>query len=173
MASSAWSCTSAASKAPPMKRACGSSARSVASCGGAARVSATVTCAPQRVHQRAIASPGAALVDDVVRRPGEWVPASGTVVSLLPPAGIKVVFFVPEPQRATLHPETEIAVACTGCPPGLTARIARLAAEAEFTPPVIYSNETRSKLVFMVEARPAPADAAKLHPGQPVSVELK
>ena len=124
-----------------------------------------------RLAQRAIASPAAALVDDVVRRPGEWVPASGTVVSLLPPAGIKVVFFVPEPQRATLHPEAEIAVACTGCPPGLTARIARLAAEAEFTPPVIYSRETRAKLVFRIEARLAGTPGAPM-PGQPVTVRL-
>jgi HlyD family secretion protein len=38
---------------------------------------------------------------------------------------------------------------------------------------VIYSNETRAKLVFLVEARPQPADANKLHPGQPVDVALR
>jgi HlyD family secretion protein len=38
---------------------------------------------------------------------------------------------------------------------------------------VIYSNETRSKLVYMVEARPALADAPKLHPGQPLQVQLR
>jgi len=37
---------------------------------------------------------------------------------------------------------------------------------------VIYSNETRAKLVFMVEARPAPDRAAALRPGQPVAVTL-
>ena len=44
---------------------------------------------------------------------------------------------------------------------------------AEFTPPVLYSKENRAKLVFLVEARPAAADAPKLHPGQPVEVTLK
>ena len=51
--------------------------------------------------------------------------------------------------------------------------VSYVATEAEYTPPVIYSNETRSKLVFMVEARPAVADGPKLRPGQPVSVTLK
>jgi HlyD family secretion protein len=45
--------------------------------------------------------------------------------------------------------------------------------QAEYTPPVIYSNESRAKLVFMVEAHPSIADATKLHPGQPVSVVLQ
>ena len=47
-----------------------------------------------------------------------------------------------------------------------------IADRAEYTPPVLYSREKRAKLVYLVEARPAPADAAKLHPGQPVDVTL-
>jgi hypothetical protein len=45
------------------------------------------------------------------------------------------------------------------------------AATAE-TPPVIFSRETRANLVFMIEAKFSPADAAELRPGQPVDVEL-
>jgi HlyD family secretion protein len=45
--------------------------------------------------------------------------------------------------------------------------------EAEYTPPVIYSRESRSKLVFMIELRFEPDVAAKLHPGQPVDVRRK
>jgi HlyD family secretion protein len=37
---------------------------------------------------------------------------------------------------------------------------------------VIYSLESRSKLVFMVEGVFDPQTAVKLHPGQPVDVEL-
>jgi HlyD family secretion protein len=44
--------------------------------------------------------------------------------------------------------------------------------KAEYTPPVIYSRESRAKLVFLVEARPAAADATRLHPGQPVEIAL-
>jgi HlyD family secretion protein len=47
-----------------------------------------------------------------------------------------------------------------------------IADRAEFTPPVLYSKENRTKLVYLVEAKPASADAAKLHPGQPVDVTL-
>ena len=45
--------------------------------------------------------------------------------------------------------------------------------QAECTPPVIFSRETRANLVFMIEAKFPPADAAELRPGQPVDVELK
>ena len=55
----------------------------------------------------------------------------------------------------------------------IAAKVTYLAPQAEFTPPVIYSRENRARLVFLVEARPAPADAAKLHPGQPVDVTLE
>jgi HlyD family secretion protein len=124
-----------------------------------------------RLAQRQIASPAGGLVDDVVRRPGEWVPANGVVVSLLPPANIRAVFFVPEPRRADFRPDQRIAVACTGCPDGLFARVSRVASEVEFTPPVIFSRETRAKLVFRIEALMEPADRNPL-PGQPITARI-
>jgi HlyD family secretion protein len=42
----------------------------------------------------------------------------------------------------------------------------------EYTPPVIYSNENRAKLAFMVFSKPTPDKAKALHPGQPLEVEL-
>ena len=42
----------------------------------------------------------------------------------------------------------------------------------EYTPPVIYSRESREKLVFMIEATFDPQVAANLHPGQPVDVRV-
>ncbi len=44
--------------------------------------------------------------------------------------------------------------------------------QAEYTPPVIYSNENRQKLVFLVEARPDAEAAQALKPGQPIDVRL-
>jgi HlyD family secretion protein len=38
---------------------------------------------------------------------------------------------------------------------------------------VIYSNENRSKLVFMIIAKPPDEKAALLHPGQPVEVTVE
>jgi len=124
-----------------------------------------------RLAQRQVASPAGGLVDDVVRRPGEWVPANGVVVSLLPPQNIRAVFFVPEPRRADFRPDQRIAVACSGCPEGLFARVSRVASEVEFTPPVIFSRETRAKLVFRIEALMEPADRTPL-PGQPITARI-
>src|SRR6266481_1295582 len=53
------------------------------------------------------------------------------------------------------------------------AQAALVLSEAEYTPPVIYSRESRAKLVFMVEAVFDPATSAKLHPGQPVDVHFE
>jgi HlyD family secretion protein len=45
-----------------------------------------------------------------------------------------------------------------------------IARNSEFTPPVIYSLEERSKLVFLIEARPEQPE--RLRVGQPLSVTL-
>jgi HlyD family secretion protein len=131
---------------------------------------AALAQAEWRLSQRHIDSPADALVDDIVRRPGEWAPAGGVVVSILPPGHVKLVLFVPERRRAALMPGGTLAVSCDGCKPGLSARITRIAAEAEYTPPVIYSRDTRAKLVYRVEAA-LTSDPAALSPGQPVSAE--
>ena len=122
--------------------------------------------------QRRVTSPAAGVVDDVVRRSGEGVPGSGTVISLLPRDATKVVFYVPEARRNAARLGETVAVECSGCPPGLTARISRVAQEAEYTPPVIYSRETRAKLVWRIEAVLADAPGAP-SPGQPVSVRIR
>jgi HlyD family secretion protein len=38
---------------------------------------------------------------------------------------------------------------------------------------VIYSRQSRAKLVYLVEARPDPEDATAFHPGQPLDVRLE
>jgi HlyD family secretion protein len=47
-----------------------------------------------------------------------------------------------------------------------------ISTQAEFTPPVIYSQGSRAKLVYMIEAGFASSDAVHLKPGQPVDVRL-
>jgi HlyD family secretion protein len=103
---------------------------------------------------------------------GEWVNAGAPVVSVLPPANLKVKFYVPEPRVGSVKVGQRIQVSCDGCGNAIGATVSFVAPQAEFTPPVIYSRESRAKLVFLVEARPAPEDAARLHPGQPVDVTL-
>ena len=63
-----------------------------------------------------------------------------------------------------------IKVNCDGCPADITAHISFIASAAEFTPPVIYSLEERSKLVFLIEA--LPSEPGNLRVGQPVDVAL-
>jgi HlyD family secretion protein len=126
-----------------------------------------------RLAQKAQRAPHDALVQDTLFVAGEWVPAGAPVVNLLPPGNIKVRFFVPEAQVGALKSGQAVTLACDGCAGPIPAQITYVAPQAEYTPPVIYSRERREKLVFMVEARPAPADAPKLHPGQPVEVTLQ
>ena len=100
------------------------------------------------------------------------VTAGRPVVSLLPPANIKVRTFVPEARLTTLHVGDVVKVHLDGIAEALSAKVSFIAPQAEYTPPVIYSQENRSKLVFMIELRFDDAVAAKLHPGQPVDVEF-
>lgn len=123
-----------------------------------------------RETQAAQKSPLDALVADTYFRPGEYVPAGQPVLSLLPPTGRKARFYVPEAERGALAPGQGLSIRCDGCGAPIAARISRIATQAEYTPPVIYSNAQRAKLVFMVEALPAPADALRLQPGQPIDV---
>lgn len=125
-----------------------------------------------RVDQKSQRAPVDALVQDTVFRPGEWVAAGAPVVSLLPPANLKLRFFVAEHQLGRVAVGQRVSASCDGCAAPIAATISYIAPQAEYTPPVIYSRENRAKLVFMVEARPAPEDALKLHPGQPVDVRL-
>jgi HlyD family secretion protein len=126
-----------------------------------------------RLGEKAIAAPSAGLVYDTLYREGEWVAPGNPVVRMLPPQNIKVRFFVPEGVIGTLTAGRRVSLHCDGCAQEVPATITFVSNEAEYTPPVIYSNETRGKLVYMVEAHPTPADAVKLHPGQPLEVRLQ
>jgi HlyD family secretion protein len=123
-----------------------------------------------RERQKQQTAPTDALVSDTFFRVGEWVPAGQPVVALLPPGGTKARFFVPESELGTLAPGQPVAIHCSGCGAPIAARIERIATGPEYTPPVIYSNAQRARLVFMVEARPDVRDGPRLKPGQPVDV---
>lgn len=124
-----------------------------------------------RERQAAQYAPVAALVADTFFRPGEYVAAGQPVLALLPPAARKALFFVAEAERGALAVGQGVTLRCDGCGAPIAARISHLGVQAEYTPPVIYSNAQRARLVFRVEAMPvAAADALRLHPGQPLDV---
>lgn len=134
---------------------------------------AALTQAQWKLDQKQVVAPRAGRIFDTFYRPGEWVAAGNPVVRMLPPENVKVRFFVPESIVGGLQTGRAVELHCDGCAAPVAAKITYVATEAEFTPPVIYSNQNRGKLVFMLEARPSPEEAAKLHPGQPVEVVLK
>ena len=134
---------------------------------------AAVAQSAWKVDQKRVAATQGGLVVDTMYRVGEWVPPGGAVVRLLPPKNVKVRFYVPEPVAGELKPGRKVSVHCDGCSSEVAATVTYIANDPEYTSPIIYSNETRAKLVFLVEARPAVENAPKLRPGQPVSVTLQ
>jgi HlyD family secretion protein len=124
-----------------------------------------------RLMRRNAYSPGDGTVEQVYYRPGETVPAGRPVVAILPPGNLKLRFFAPQAILPTIKYGDIVDVSCDGCEKGLTAKISFIARSAEYTPPVIYSQEERAKLVFLIEARPEQPD--KFRVGQPVTVTLR
>jgi HlyD family secretion protein len=131
---------------------------------------AALAMARWKLAQRSVVSPVTGVVADVLARAGETLQAGAPVVSLLPPENIFVRFFVPEPSLAHLHVGDTVALLCDNCSADVTGAVSFIAPQAEYTPPFIYSETTRSKFVFLAEARPKPAEATLFNPGQPVSV---
>jgi HlyD family secretion protein len=118
-------------------------------------------------------APQAGLVYDTLFRIGEWVAPGRPIVALLPPNHVKVRAFVPETQIAKYRPGDSVRVTMDGGAQPFAGKISYISPKAEYTPPVIYSRETREKLVFMIEILFDPSVGAQLHPGQPVDVDLE
>lgn len=134
---------------------------------------AAVSQASWKLRQKRVAAAQGGLVSDTLFREGEWVPAGSPVVRLLPPTNVKVRFFVPEAIVGGIKPGRGVTVHCDGCGADIGLAVSYVANDPEYTPPIIYSNETRAKLVFMVEARASKDDGPRLRPGQPVAVTLR
>ncbi len=123
-----------------------------------------------RLARRKAFSPADGTIQQIYFRVGEMVPAGRAVVSLLPPGNLKLRFFVNEAVLPQIKIGDMVNVHCDGCSGDLTAKISFISRTSEFTPPVIYSLEERSKLVFMIEARTEQPE--RLRVGQPVSITL-
>ncbi|MEF2229980.1 MAG: HlyD family efflux transporter periplasmic adaptor subunit [Pseudodesulfovibrio sp.] len=124
------------------------------------------------LNQKTKSAPVGGEVFDTLYRAGEWVAPGKPVVTLLPPGNIEVRFFVPETVVAQLRMGQEALITLDGDPAPVAASVYYISPSAEYTPPVIYSSQSRAKLVFQVRARPSAEDAPRLHPGQPVDVDV-
>lgn len=133
---------------------------------------ASLAKAEWNLSQKRQSAPRSGLVFDTLYREGEWVAGGRPVVVLLPPENVKVRAFVPETRIGAIHPGDRVRVFVDGTREPLIGKVSFISPRAEFTPPVIYSRESRAKLVFMIEAVFDPKTAANLRPGQPVDVEF-
>jgi HlyD family secretion protein len=131
---------------------------------------ARLNSAQTRLTRRKVFSPVTGSIQQIYFRGGELVAAGKPIVAMLPPSNLKVRFFVNEASLPNIKLGEPVTITCDGCQGGIAAKITFIARSSEFTPPVIYSMEERSKLVFMIEARTDRPE--RLRVGQPVSVAL-
>lgn len=131
---------------------------------------ATLAQSLWRKNQKSIISPIDGVVFDTYYRLGEYTEANQAILSLLAPKDIKVVFYINEMNLGSIKLNNQITVMCDGCEKKFVGRISFISPTAEYTPPVIYSNDTNEKLVYRIEAEFSVEDAIHLHPGQPVRV---
>jgi HlyD family secretion protein len=134
---------------------------------------ASLAQADWNLSQKRQSAPQYALVYDLIYEVGDWVAAGKGVVELLPPENVKVRAFVPETMVGNIQPGGHVSVFVDGVSQPFEGHVSYISPQAEYTPPVIYSQESREKLVFMVEARFDVPTASKLHPGQPVDVQFR
>lgn len=125
-----------------------------------------------KLNQKKQIAESSAIVFDTLYREGEWIPAGRSIISLLPPENKKVRLYVPQKTAGRLSVGQTVTVSWDGCSKAVAAVIRFISPQVEYTPPIIYSSRSRSKLVIMIEAFPQTQDLAELHPGQPVDVVL-
>lgn len=138
---------------------------------------ASSTAALEQAHwtknQKMVYAPVDAIVFDTYYRLGEYTLANQAVLSLLAPADIKTIFYVNEADLGNIQLGDKVSVRCDSCAKLYSGRVSFISPSAEYTPPVIFSNETSEKLIYRIEAEFVPDDAWHLHPGQPVTVTYK
>jgi HlyD family secretion protein len=131
---------------------------------------ARLNSARTRLERRTRVSPVAGSVQEIYFRVGEMVDAGRPILSILPPKNIKIRFFVPQEKLPAVAIGERVRIRCDGCRNDLYARVSFISAQAEFSPPVIYSLEERARLVFRIEALPETPEEMRI--GQPASVAL-
>jgi HlyD family secretion protein len=133
-----------------------------------AALEAKLSAAQITLNRRQVKALFSGTVQEIYVQSGEIVLPGRQVISLLPAENIIVRFYVAEASLPGLAVGDAVSVSCDGCGGLINARIRFISPTAEFTPPIIYSNEERGRLVFMLEA--VPEQLQKLRPGQPVTV---
>ena len=124
------------------------------------------------IDQKIKTTPATALVYDTLYRAGEFVAAGMPVLTLLPPENLKIRFYVTEETFGRLKPGDKLAVKLGEKSEPIAATLSYFSPQPEYTPPILFNRDNRSKLVFMCEALFDHAPAGSLHPGQPVDISI-
>ena len=132
---------------------------------------ADVDRARSELADTTIVAPASGLIERVYFRVGEVTSSGSPVVALLPPGELKARFFIPEPDRAKFALGDVLMLSCDSCEEGMRAKLSRMSSQPQHTPPIIYSRDERSRLVFMAEAR-LEGDIGLL-PGQPITLMVQ
>lgn len=128
-----------------------------------------VAQAEDALRRRTVIAPAAGRIERIVRYAGDVAGPTLPAVRFLPDGRVIAVVFVPAPVLAEVPVGTRLALACDGCPERLRAQITSIAEDAEFTPPIIYSDAERARLVYRAEAR---FDGFVPPPGTPLRAEV-
>lgn len=129
---------------------------------------ASVTQAREALARRRVSAPSGGRIERQIRFPGELAGPAQPVLRFLPDGAVFAVLFIPEAELASTPAGSVLNVSCDGCPSGLTATVTRIDSEAEFTPPIIYSDNERARLVWRAEAR---FEGEAPPPGTPLALE--
>lgn len=120
------------------------------------------------LDNRTIVAPEPGRIERLFFSSGEVAGAGAPVVSIAGDDALKIRFYVNEADRPAFRLGDTVTVSCDGCATGLTATIDHFASDPQFTPPIIYSRDERSRLVFLTEA--VMVQQSGMLPGQPVSI---
>lgn len=126
-----------------------------------------------QLAQRHVVATLSGQIEEIFYREGEYVPAGQAVLAILPEDALIIRFFVPQAQLSNFALGQTVHINADGLSQPLSATLFHISRRAEFTPPVIYDQKTRDKLMFLIEARLTAQNNAKvaiLRPGLPVTV---
>jgi HlyD family secretion protein len=143
-------------------------AQQIAAEANVAAAKADAATARAALETRTVTAPADGRVERLYYKAGEVVAVGAPVAALSGAGTMKVLFYVSEADRQQFTLGQQVAVSCDGCAAGLTASISRFASDPQFTPPIIFSRDERSRLSFLTEAVMEQQNAVL--PGQPVSI---
>lgn len=123
--------------------------------------------------EKTVSAKKSGTIFDTYFLPSEFVPAGSPVLSILSPQDKYVIFYVPERLLQALTVGKEVQISCDGAKKSVGARVSLIYPKAEFTPPVLYTDDSRTSLLYKVEANfKDDSNQVCAHLGQPVKITL-